>query len=256
MVSFISFHVQQIFSRITKNNTLHLVQQCFPHLPFISYIFTSLCVFAGGAVQLVLVPPSVSVRSGLFRAANSSWPESLHTVHIIIPQCKQEPRLPWFIVASSERGDAETRKRWARGGDQGNEERGRQEECRTEEFHAMGTKVESWCRADNRYLFLIRDFPGDTGGWQEDTLDRSPGQQDCEGSSYKTTALAPPLEPSWNRVLLNAIPAAQSRRSHFCLFPSRKESERIPKVFTSRFNQINYKRWAAAVGFPVAVRKM
>lgn len=84
-------------------------------------------------------------------------------------------------------------------------------------------------------------------------MDRSPGQQECEGSSYKTT---PPLDPSWNRVLLNAIPAAQSRRSHFCLFPSQKESERIPEVFTSRFNQINYKRWAAAAGFPVAVGKM
>lgn len=143
-----------------------------------------------------------------------------------------------------------------RGGDQGNEERRREEECGKEEFHVMGTKVESWYRADDRYLFLIRDFPGDIGGWQEDTLDRSPGQQECEGSSYKTTALTPPLDPSWNRVLLNAIPAAQSRRSHFCLFPSQKESERIPKAFTSRVNQINYKRWAAAVGFPVALGKM
>lgn len=118
-------------------------------------------MFAGGAVQLVLVPPSVSVRSGLFRAANSSWPESLHTVHIIIPQCKQEPRLPWFIVASSEGGDAETRKRWARGGDQGKEERGREEECRKEEFHAMGTKVESWDRAGN--CSLNQGFP--RGHW-------------------------------------------------------------------------------------------
>lgn len=115
----------------------------------------------------------------------------------------------------------------------------------------MGMKVESRCRADNRYLFLIRDFPGDIGGWREDTLDRSLGQQGSEGSSYKTTALTPPLDSSWNRVLLNA---AQSGR-FFCLFPSQKESERIPEAFTSQFNQLNSKRWPA-VGFPVALGKM
>lgn len=42
----------------------------------------------------MLVPPSVSVRSGLFRAANSSWPESLHTVHIITPPMQTRPSVP------------------------------------------------------------------------------------------------------------------------------------------------------------------
>lgn len=40
------------------------------------------------------VPPSVSVRSGLFRVANSSWPESLHTVHIITPPMQTRPSIP------------------------------------------------------------------------------------------------------------------------------------------------------------------
>lgn len=40
------------------------------------------------------MPPSVSVRSGLFRVANSSWPESLHTVHIITPPMQTRPSIP------------------------------------------------------------------------------------------------------------------------------------------------------------------
>lgn len=40
------------------------------------------------------MPPSVSVRSGLFKVANSSWPESLHTVHIITPPMQTRPSIP------------------------------------------------------------------------------------------------------------------------------------------------------------------
>lgn len=39
------------------------------------------------------VPPSVSVRSGLFRVANSSWLESLHTEHIITPPMQTRPSI-------------------------------------------------------------------------------------------------------------------------------------------------------------------
>lgn len=42
----------------------------------------------------MLVPPSVSVRSGLFREANSSWPESLHTVHIITSPMQTRSSVP------------------------------------------------------------------------------------------------------------------------------------------------------------------
>lgn len=48
--------------------------------------------------------PSVSVRSGLFRAANSSWAESLHTVHIITPQRKQDPLSPRDLLSCQGRG--------------------------------------------------------------------------------------------------------------------------------------------------------
>lgn len=51
--------------------------------------------------------PSVSVWSGLSRAANSSWPESLHTVHIITPWRKQDPLSPGDLWSCQGRGDME-----------------------------------------------------------------------------------------------------------------------------------------------------
>lgn len=50
-------------------------------------------------------------------------------------------------------------------------ERGKEEVCRSEEFHTMGTEIESWkilhlfihSSSANRYLFLIRDVRGMIG---------------------------------------------------------------------------------------------
>lgn len=68
-------------------------QYIFPRPPHRRFTF-----FERVAASLVAaccrVPPSVSVRSGLFRVANSSWPESLHTVHIITPPMQTRPSIP------------------------------------------------------------------------------------------------------------------------------------------------------------------
>lgn len=71
-----------------------------PHLPNLfsrppRRLFTFFERVAASLVAVCCrVPPSVSVRSGLFRVANSSWPESLHTVHIITPPMQTRPSIP------------------------------------------------------------------------------------------------------------------------------------------------------------------
>lgn len=77
-----------------------LLFPCRPYLPNLfsrppCRLFTfSERVAASLVAACCRVPPSVSVRSGLFRVANSSWPESLHTVHIITPPMQTRPSIP------------------------------------------------------------------------------------------------------------------------------------------------------------------
>jgi len=83
-----------------------------------------------------MLVPSVAVRSGLLRAANSSWPERLHTVHIITPP-NTNKTLSVLVIYGRVKG-VET---WKRGGDRQEQDAEKGGEDRGESGAVGGNEV-------------------------------------------------------------------------------------------------------------------